>query len=84
MGLSALRSGPHATPLVISVTLGGPVYPLLGSAADDMVTGKGEPNGLWEHGGCCLGNRCIGCTVTYMMSQVSRSRYQHPPSTWGP
>ena len=39
--------------------------------ADDVVSGKGEPNGFWEYGGCCLGNRCIGCTVTYVMSQVS-------------
>ena len=36
----------------------------------DMVTGKGEPNEFWEYGGCCLGNRCIGHTVTYVMSQV--------------
>ena len=37
----------------------------------DMVASKGEPNGFWEYGGCCLGNRCIGRTVAYMMSQVS-------------
>ena len=37
----------------------------------DMVTGKGEPNGFWEYGGCCLGNRCTGRTVTYVMSGVS-------------
>ena len=38
---------------------------------DDMVTGKGEPNGFWEYGGCCLGNRCTGRTVAYVMSQAS-------------
>ena len=42
-----------------------------GKRDGDMVTGKGEPNGFWEYGGCCLGNRCIGRTVAYMMSQVS-------------
>jgi hypothetical protein len=26
----------------------------------------GEPNGFWEYGGCCLGNRCAG--PTYVMS----------------
>lgn len=29
----------------------------------------GEPNGFWEYGGCCLGNRCSDCT--YVMSWVS-------------
>ena len=31
----------------------------------------GEPNGFWEYGGCCLGNRYAGHAVTYVMSQVS-------------
>jgi hypothetical protein len=31
----------------------------------------GEPNGFWEYGGHCLGNRCVDCTVAYVMSQVS-------------
>ena len=30
----------------------------------------GEPNGFWEYGGCCLGNRCVGHDVAYVMSQV--------------
>ena len=24
----------------------------------------GEPNGFWEYGGRCLGNRSVGCDVT--------------------
>jgi hypothetical protein len=31
----------------------------------------GEPNGFWEYGGHCLGNRCVGLAVAYVMSQVS-------------
>ena len=30
-----------------------------------------SPNGFWEYGGHCLGNRCVGQAVTYVMSQVS-------------
>ena len=29
----------------------------------------GEPSEFWEYGGCCLGNRCVGCA--YAMSRVS-------------
>jgi hypothetical protein len=32
---------------------------------------KGEPNGFWEYGGRCLGNRCVGLIVAYVMSQIS-------------
>ena len=43
-----------------------------GGATDgDVVAGKGEPSGLWEHGGCCLGNRYTGRAVASMMSQLS-------------
>ena len=31
----------------------------------------GEPSRFWEYGACCLGNRCVGPTVAYAMSQVS-------------
>ena len=31
----------------------------------------GEPNGFWKYGGRCLGNRCAGCAVAYVTSQVS-------------
>ena len=37
----------------------------------DIVTGKAEQNGFWEYGGCCLGERCTGPTVNYVMSQDS-------------
>ena len=35
---------------------------------DDITQVKvgGEPSGFWEYGGCCLGNRCSGHTVTSM------------------
>ena len=41
---------------------------------DDVITGRGRSIELWVYGGCCLGNRPIGCaavTVAYVMSQVS-------------
>ena len=28
----------------------------------------GEPIGFWDYGACCLGNRSVGSTVTYVMS----------------
>jgi hypothetical protein len=31
----------------------------------------GEVNGFWEYGGHCVGNRYVGCTVTYVISQIS-------------
>jgi hypothetical protein len=31
----------------------------------------GEPSGFWEYGGHCLGNRCVGCAIAYVMAQVS-------------
>ena len=29
---------------------------------------RGEPSGFWKYGSCCLGNRSVGCAVTYVMS----------------
>jgi hypothetical protein len=31
----------------------------------------GESSGCWEYGGHCLGNKCVGHIVAYVMSQVS-------------
>ena len=37
-------------------------------ADGEVVSGKGESNGFWEYGGHCLGNKCIGQAVTYVIS----------------
>jgi hypothetical protein len=44
---------------------GAPLY--MGDIIIQVNVG-GAPSGLWEYGGCCLGNRSAG--PAYMMSQV--------------
>ena len=47
----------------------GRVIPLIYMENDvTQVKVGGEPSGFWEYGSCCLGNKSVGHTVTYVMS----------------